>query len=531
MQIHEIGLELQTLKKVLERPELEGDSVARREVLSRIGTVRRNLEEALAESFSIASWQGVEKHDKEKTRLSHIASRLANKIYKQSPRFFNELVNRDSISPNSVKARRDLLYSMLNHDHEEGLGIQGFPAERGLYESIIKNNGLHYYDTERSHWCFGPPYLPAGQHLMPIWQATKSFFLNIEKLIPVQTIYSQWLDAPFGVRAGIHPILLMAFIQSYKDNIAVYKEGMFISRLCEPDIDELLHDPKRFSLRWIEIDQDRVLILNGITKILHSLNGGENILDPLGAARALVALVLNLPNWVQRTRRISDLASSIRDSLLKANDPHKVLFVDLVTLLKSTSADDYIKALHSPLMELATAYQSLLNMATERMLEALDSNLNDIDSLRERAKKLAGISGDFRLDAFTSRLITFDRSQESIEGILSLAANKPPRDWNDRDIDLALFSIAEWALRFRQLEALLSVQNRTPTREAFAIVIGTGSSNKTISQSFDISEHEKIFVKDLASKIINKINNQGVKSKLLLAALAEASLSIIELEQ
>lgn len=530
-RIHELGLELLSLQWVQKRPELEGDSVARREVIARTAAVSASLEEALRTAFTQARWVGIDSENKEKLRLSAVASTLADKLFKRSPHLLNELVNRDSLSSNSVKARRDLLYRMLNHEHEGALGIEGFPAERGLYESLLSSTGLHSID-ESETWRFMPPKASGpSRHFFQVWKMTTKLFADHDQRIALHDIYSRWSEAPYGIRSGIHPILLLAFLLSHKESIAVYKDGMFIPRLSEVDIDECLQDSRRFSLRWVTIDNDRAKILHGIAKVLSSLKGSKVVPDPLEAARGLVSLVVDLPVWTQRTHELSDAARAVRDTLLKASDPHKVLFVDLMTLLGTESADEYIKALREPLAELMTAYDRMLNRVTDRMLEMLDAPADALDQLRGRASTVAGISGVFRLDAFAARLASYEGQPDSVEGILSLAANKPPREWNDRDIDIALLEIADWALRFRQIEALASVQGRSPTREAFAVVIGTGGSSKTVSRTFDIAEREKPLVEDLAAEIIGHFSNQGIRPDVLLAALAAVGISIVETNQ
>lgn len=531
-KIHELGLELVSLQLVQkQRSELEGDSVARREVIARIATVRTSLEEALRFAFTQARWLGVDQGSEQRTRLSALASKLADQLYNRAPCLINELVNRDALSSNSVKARRDLLYRMLNNEHEEALGIDGYPAERGLYESLLYSTGLHIFDGQRGAWRFAPPDSVRTFKFIPFWLATKKLFKDHDQRLGVVELYTLWVEPPFGVRSGVHPILLLAFLLSHKENIAVYKDGMFVAHLTEADIDECLQDPRRFSLRWVTIDDERAQVLNGIANILAAINGSRVAQDPLEAARGLVAMVLDLPAWVQRTQRLSQTARAVRDILLKASDPHKVLFVDLMTLLGANTAEDYIEKLRAPLSELAKAYDDMLQLITARMLEALDVKTGSHEQLRQRASAVAGISGDFRLDAFATRLVNYEGRRDNVEGILSLAANKPPRDWNDRDIDVALLAIAEWALRFRQVEALVSVQGRAPTREAFAVVIGAGESSKTVSKTFDIAEDEKPLVKDLAAVIVQQMAGRGLRADLLLAALAEAGVSIVENNQ
>ena len=140
----------------------------------------------------------------------------------------------------------------------------------------------------------------------------------------------------------------------------------------------------------------------------------------------------------------------------------------------------------------------------------------------------AGITGDLRQDAFAARLAKHDGSRESIEGILSLAANKPPRDWNDRDIDSSLLEIARFSLRFRQSEALVSVRGRKPTSEAFAVVIGAGSQVRTFSREFDIPERHREKVENLADELASKLHSEGLSTEVLMAALGRACMRLAQ---
>jgi hypothetical protein len=301
---------------------------------------------------------------------------------------------------------------------------------------------------------------------------------------------------------------------------------MFIPRVTDADIDEYLQDSSRFSMRWILIDQEKASILSGISDILAEVGASANTRDPLEAARGLVAMVFGLPAWSQRTHTISDIARAVRDTLLKASDPHKVLFIDLAALLEKNSDRSYVDALRDPITEIARAYDNLLARIETSMLEALDAPVDKLDRLRARAEVLNGVTGDLRQDAFAARLAKHDGSKESIEGILSLAANKPPRDWNDRDIDHALLDIAQAALRFRQAEAFASVKGREPTTEAFAVVIGAGAQTRTVSRSFSIPDRHREAVESMAEKLAVTLMAEGHCTEILLAALAKAGMRL-----
>lgn len=525
-RIEELGAELVALESVKDRHELQGDAVARREVHARLASVKANLEEQLQAAVTNAQWfDGSDNPIEAGARLTPIASDLADGLYSDAPLVWSELVNRDSVSSNSVKARRDLMHRMLSHESSEHLGIEGFPAERGLYETLLRSTGLHRKD-ENGQWRFLPPLEDHEAGFAAIWKATKDLFLDSTSRVKASSILGRWASPPFGVKAGIQPVLFTAFLLAHQSNVAVYKEGMFIPRINDADIDEFLQDVSRFTLRWVVIDDEKARILGGIANILAEVGRASEARDPLEAARGLVALVFDLPVWTQRTYHLSERARAIRDTLLKASDPHKVLFVDLVALLDTSDGEAYVEALREPVAELAYAYEAMLRRVDAGMLEALDAPAAQLDRLRARAEAVSGITGDLRQDSFATRLAKHDGSTLSIEGILSLAANKPPRDWTDRDIDAATLEISKVALRFRQAEAFVSVKGRKPNSEAFAVVIGSGTGAKMISRSFDITDRHRQAVETKADELAIQLRKQGLGTDVLLAILAKAGMRL-----
>lgn len=530
-RIANLSAELVALEQVKERHELSGDAVARREVYARLAATRADLEDQLQAAVSRAKWHKGEHQIVELgEKLSPEASLLADDLFGHSPPVWSELVNRDSVSSNSVKARRDLLHAMVNAEGKEALGFEGFAAERGLYETLLKSTELHRQDASGA-WRFMPPGDGFAEGFLPLWEATRSLFSNVDARMGAHELYALWRAPPFGMKLGIQPVVLTAFLLAHKANIAVYKDGMFVPRLTDFDIDECLQDPNRFSLRWVAIDEDKNEILKGISELLAEIGENVGATDPLEAARGLVAMVFNLPEWARRTSRLGQTAREMRDMLLKASDPHKVLFVDLASLLGAADGKAYVKALRAPLQELAGAYGKMLGEVEAKMLAALDANRENLEGLQERARSVSGISGDLQMDGFATRLATFDGSRPSLEGILSLAAERPPRDWVDRHIDAAILDLAKSARRFREAEAFVAVQGRKAYSEAIAVVIGAGSDTKTISRSFAIPECHRQTVEAKAQDVASMLEAQGLDTDVLLAILAKAGMRLLSIDK
>ncbi|UPL05438.1 ATP binding protein [Pseudomonas sp. IsoF] len=525
-RIGELSAELVALEQVKERHELTGDRVARREVNARLAATHSNLEEQLQVAVSMAQWHdGDDKVVAVGSRLSPLASKFADDLFIFSPHAWSELANRDNLSSNSVKARRNLLHAMLEAETCNALGFEGFPAERGLYETLLKSTELHRQD-ESGTWRFLPPDAEKAKSFTALWQATRTLFSGVNTSVGADDIYSLWSAPHFGVKQGIQPVIFLAFLLANKANVAVYKDGMFLPHLTDADIDECLQTPKRFSLRWVAIDDDKNHILGGIAELLAEIGERADAAAPLEAARGLVGMVFNLPAWTRRTQHLSNTAKAMRDMLLKASDPHKVLFVDLVSLLNASDGESYIDALRNPLNELAGAYSAMMSAVQSKLFEALDANPDDLESLHKRAHTVAGVSGDYRQDAFATRLAGLDGGHKALEGLLSLAVEKPPYEWVDRHIDAANLELAKFAHRFREAEVFVGIQGRPAHSEAIALIIGVGAESRTISRSFSIADHHRKTVDSKAEEIISMLDQQGLGTDVLLAILAQAGMKL-----
>ena len=247
-----------------EHPELAGDSVARREVSARLAALQSLIETELHKSFDNAVWFG-KTHPAKRLRqaeLNNLASELADSRFNQCPRLHNELLNRQKPSGSAVAAQNILLRRMVLNKGEDRLGIQKFPAEAGLFVSILDASGLYRRDNDQ--WQFLPPDENSDPcHLIPMWEAATA--LVQENTIAVSDLYDLWRAPPYGVKDGLLPVLSVAFIVSQQEKLAVYREGLFKARFDDVDVDYLAKDPSTIQIRWMDLSDiaRRLLSENG----------------------------------------------------------------------------------------------------------------------------------------------------------------------------------------------------------------------------------------------------------------------------
>jgi hypothetical protein len=526
--IADLGAELVSLRIVQDTsPEIEGDAVARREVAARLLAVKGALEESLREAVAKARW--VFSDGVERAHLSATASTMADERFYAGPNVWSELINRDVLSTNSVKARRDLMHRMVNYSDQQQLGLEGFPAERGLYETVLSETQLHG-KIDDQQWGFKTPQADDKAGLHVLWDSTRQAILDgAGKGLDAADVYALWSKAPYGVKNGLMPVFLLAFALAHAEHIAVYRDGMFEPKLTDVDADELLQDPRRFNLRWVDKDTDHIASLESIAFTLGQCGFPTNGNSPLDVSRSLVKLAFSLSSWAKRTQRVSKTAKAVRDVLLRASDPNRLLMIDLPAIL-GVPLREIGSTLEPLLKELLDAYPQMLRRVDQTMAESLDAGEGEDMELRERAAPISKFGADLRLQGFAARLMKRDGSLDAIEGILSLAANKPPRDWTDLDIDSALLAVSDLALAFRRAEALLNVQGRGLGREAISVVVGSGGASEVMTKTFELASRDKKVVEKAAQDVLSRLESLGLKGDLLFAALAKASSALYEKE-
>lgn len=230
--------------------------------------------------------------------------------------------------------------------------------------------------------------------------------------------------------------------------------------------------------------------------------------------------------------RLSSNAVRVRDLFKRAKDPNKFLFDDIPGTLGIDFANigenglhQIIEGVRGGLEEMVHAYPSMLHRLRDIMLSELQvPNLSPqaLVELRERADNIRELAGDFRLEAFVGRLSQFDGSDAVFEGIASLAANKPPRDWVDPDLDKSGIEIADMAQKFIRAETYARVKGRPAKRQAMAVMIGMDGRPTPIVEEFDVADTDRATVNDLIERVTITLENADISRRsVILAALAE----------
>lgn len=537
-RVTELSSELLELEYIrMNHPQLAHDAVARREVDARAATVAQLLETEIRNAFSSARFYDRGEFVKigGLGDLTRHASELADRLFSTAPVIINELLNRASPSSNAVAAQKELLRAMVLNQSKPSLGITGYPPERGLYDSILERTGLHRVTSEAVG--FVEPSRSAT-HLKALWKATDKFLAAaIEKPVSAAEVYKLFSEPPFGVRRGLHAILFVAYVLSRLDRYTVYVGGVMESELTAFAIDRLVMEPATLTLRVFDPTEKQRQLIEGARRTLRRLGSlsPDDESDTTTLARALVSIVRSQPPYVLRTTRLSANAMTLRTALRAASDPHVLLHETLPATLQqivakpNASLSDLLVVLNDGLVEIASAYSSMLQRLDALLMTELDVDRSDEahTELRHRAERIKGLTGDLRLEAFAGRLASY--GVDAVEGIASLAATKAPRDWTDNDCDSAMLELSKLAEKFKRAEAFARVKGRPDGRHAISFVVGLDRSPQVIARDFEIAERDRMKVLEVARQISAIAGSHKVE--VLLAALAQVGSELISSDQ
>jgi hypothetical protein len=230
---------------------------------------------------------------------------------------------------------------------------------------------------------------------------------------------------------------------------------------------------------------------------------------------------------VLKTRTLSNKTIRFREIVKYSNDPNKLLFDDLPKLFSSETLYRELKECFDELNELyPTMMQSVGILLTSELDITLPTPTN-LEKLRTRAKNIKGVAGNFKIDAFATRISNFNSTYDDISGIISLANNKPPKDWIDLDIENAKKNILQMCIEFKKAELYTKVKNRPASRQAIAFISGIGDRTEVYTGEFDFLVDKAKETKKLKDKI-KKIMGDEKDISIILTALAETSIEYLK---
>ena len=493
--------EVAAVKMALDDPSVADDWVARRELGERLAQSRAELSCAVASTFGTRTcrWvllNGEADGGRELTagRGSAPLSEAADTAYPDTPTVRNEMLNRTDLTSQGAKARRLLIEAMIERGDRASLGLDGHGPEVAMYRAFLLRTGLHGPgadnilnnddgtddhngpgtdnnpdadgpDTRNEAMSFRRPSDPS---LQPAWDVLAGEFNRAaDRRVNLADVYAALLSPPIGMRAGVVPVLVVAGLLAFSDEVAVYEHGTFVPILTPEAAERLVRNPNHFDVKhFANTTGARRQAVDDLAARLgvrpHS--GRRRVANVLSVVGHLVSEVSRLDNYARRTGRLSPEARGARDALVAAVEPDDLLFDSLPKVFgfgpisagarSYSRAGAYAEAVGSALDELSACGQNLLGELLRLVLD------NCAESTRlavtGQAASLAGEVLDPGVRAFVLTLANdqVEADEDWAKAVATVVASKAPAEWADEDLERFRRELPERVAAFQRLVAL-----------------------------------------------------------------------------
>ena len=462
--------------------ELNTDPYASEEVSRQQDAARIRLEKRISDLIDLRGYSGEMRFNwfSEGEQLSfstgqqllkHLSD-VCDRVFAKAPKIQNELMNRQNLSSAAAGARMRLIGAMFEKESQPNLGMQGHKRlpEMSMYLSILKPGNIHV-EGEKT-WYIQEP-LPDTDpcYILPTLKRIDELLKSeADKKLNVSSLFTELRKPPYGVRDGLIPFLLAIYIVAHRQDIAVFEDGTFLREVRGDDFLRLIKAPEYFEIQHSEIEGIRASVFDQLIKVLGiQQTSDERNTRILDVVQPLCSFVVELPEYVHNTKKLSQAAIDVRDKLMSAGEPAPLLFralpiacghpqFDVTESVDNRRVQDYAEELKLYLTELKNAYTELLERLKSAIFEAfdaMDSNSQRRNSLAKRAEALRVSVSESQLKALCGRLSDKNLSETKwIESVASFIASKPPSYWVDSDESTFQNKLAEFAERFKHVESI-----------------------------------------------------------------------------
>lgn len=297
-------------------------------------------------------------------QLSDLASRMMDRLYPEAPEINNELINKQSPTTTSRRARNQVIDELLKGSRTVRKKLRS-SQEAFMFDTVFIKTGL--YDEEREEFT-------AGESCEQVMAEFDSFFKQASSASKrfgdlLQTL----VRPPFGLREGIIPALMVVPLVKYKEYVTVRDSSGQDMRIDSGLLDRIMDSPDSYTLQLEEWDEAFECVTSGIAGVFQFAMPTDvffaNRFQELGDE--ILRWFMGLPRFARETNNVT-LETRIfrRCAKIAGINTKRILLKELPDLLGYTSYDIHDA---QKIIEVVDKAKAELEAATDRLAEDVES--------------------------------------------------------------------------------------------------------------------------------------------------------------
>jgi hypothetical protein len=487
---------------------------------------KQQLENFVLENLFISNDQNVWFYNgaviniRSKKALNETLSRICDEEYNKTPKYKNELVNKEFVSSQISTARKSFIRHLLNNESIENLGFPNdkFPPEKSIYLTLLKDTEIHTKNKKLNHFEFKAP---TDESFKALWEESVAFIKSANSSKRnLGELYEILSKAPFKLKKGFTDFWIPMFLIIHKEDFALFHDiNGFVPYLTEDVTDLIYKSPTNYTIKSYDVSGLKVNLLESYKELVQV---GDNELGMKSTFLSIFGNFLRffrgLNEYTINTKRLSPKAISLREAIKTAKDPEDALFSQFPSALgfHSISINDdeeilksYTFHIQDAIREIRSAYDALLDRIEDKIILEFHCETNEFESYKSEIQgRLISINLSLlgkEQSIFYKRLVSpLDDRASWLKSVADAALGKSIDKMIDEEEGLLVTNLENY---------LLGLINASELHE-----FNTGDYRKMVSVSLFGSNgtmiNEKIIISNAYNKEFENIRVQ-LKEKLV----------------
>ena len=478
---------------------------------------------------------GEKKLIQSKHKLYEWLTTICYKIYKQTPKFNNELINKQFLSTPISTARKHLIRALLSAEHIEDLGFdpEKFPPQKAIYISLLKESGIHQKNNKLGYFELDRPAVTSN--LVALWDVSEQFLQsslsNKRNLIE---FYELLQRTPYKLKKGFIDFWIPIFLIAKKEDFALFhSNGGFVPFITEDTLDLIHKKPQDFLIKSYDVSGLKVNLLESYKELVQIGDSRTN-----GTRSTFLSIFGNflrfqrgLKKYSLKTSNLSSKAIKLREAIAASKDPEDALFNLIPSALgfHSIAIKEDLEVLNSftnhiqeSIREIRNAYDELLNRIEKSIVESFYCSSMDFEIYKpEIVLKTEGIRksslGKVQ-SVFYQRIVSpLDDRVSWIKSVADVAIGKNIDELLDEEEPLLFDNIKDLSLGLIKASEIsqFNANSNQETLFSFGFFSETGEFvDDTLVVNMNISDEFKK-VKSQVNETISKLHDNERKELLV----------------
>jgi hypothetical protein len=479
-----------------------------------------------------------------KHKLYEWLTEICYQIYKNTPVFNNELINKQFLSAPINTARKYLIRSILENEHLENLDFPDdkFPPQKAIYISLLRQTGIHQKNKKLGYYELNKP--SKDSYLYNLWNESEAFLnSSLSNKRNLQEFYELLEQKPYKLKKGFIDFWIPIFLIAKKEDYALfYSNGGFVPFLTEDIIDLIHKKPQDFLIKSYDVSGLKVNLLESYKELVQIGDSNSKGIQStfLSIFGNFLRFQRGLNNYTLKTGKLSSKATKLREAIITSKDPEDALFNLFPTALGFHSLaikedeevlNSFTNHIQDAIREIRNSYDELLNRVEEVIIGSFYCTSIDFAVYKNEIQSMISEINPSTLgkvqSVYYKRLISpLDDKISWIKSVADVALGKGLEELLDEEEPLLINAIKDLSLGLIKASEIRNFNTNSKQGTLYSIRF-FGESGEFVDDKLVVNTNtSKEFksIKKTISETISKLDE--VKRKELLVELLSKEMHI-----